>query len=401
MNIIKINKFDNYSTNKFLIFSLIGILFRVWISQFGSNMDFASWQANLDIYKEGRSIWDDGMYSYGSPWIYTLYFLDSIKFPILETNSFVQSIPGTFYRFKIVIFLSLIDIFIFFLLYKNYSLKVGLLYLLNPISIILTGHHNAFNNYAISIAFFAMLLYGDLNNKSISKKKFISIILLGLSISIKHILFFLPIWLAFKEKKLVNKLAVCVIPYIIFLISFTPFFAEDINQIIYKIFVYGRSETGPFWKVLLADIFDRHLSFFTLYSILMMILGVLLVDKKNKDSFYLYLIASIVFAPQMYTQYLYIPLIASIIYLNWKYFIYIVLTSLLFLVDGDQLNLQIFSNFFDWDLKSTRITFYPIIFILLIAFIENSIGTKNFKSKFNNLIKFFKNKIKSSIYFKI
>ena len=87
--------------------------------------------------------------------------------------------------------------------------------------------------------------------------------------------------------------------------------------------------------------------------------------------------------------------------LNWKYFIYIVLTSLLFLVDGDQLNLQIFSNFFDWDLKSTRITFYPIIFILLIAFIENSIGTKNFKSKFNNLIKFFKNKIKSSIYFKI
>ena len=81
----------------------------------------------------------------------------------------------------------------------------------------------------------------------------------------------------------------------------------------------------------------------------------------------LYLIASIVFAPQMYTQYLYIPLIASIIYLNWKYFIYIVLTSLLFLVDGDQLNLQIFSNFFDWDLKSTRITFYPIIFILLIV----------------------------------
>ena len=171
MNFIHINKYKNFNLNLFLLFSLIGIILRVWISQFGSNFDFAVWENNLDIFKQGKSVWSEGLYGYGSPWLYTTYILDSISLPFLENNSFVQSIPGTFYRFKIVIFLSLIDVSIFYLLYKNYSLKVGLIYLINPISIILTGHHNAFNNYAVLFAFLAILSYGDVNSREITLKK--------------------------------------------------------------------------------------------------------------------------------------------------------------------------------------------------------------------------------------
>lgn len=400
MNFESIDKYKNHNLRIFLAFSLIGIILRVWVSQFGSNFDFAMWQANLDIFKQGKSIHQEGMYGYGSPWIYTLYILDSISLPFIENNSFVQSIPGTFYRFKIIIFLSLIDVSIFYLLYKNYSLKVGLLYLFNPISIIITGYHNAFDNYAILFGFLAILSYGDLNSREITFKKFFSFFLFGLSISIKHILLLFPIWLAFKEKRLINKILIVVIPYTVFVILlFAPFVPEDFQKQIYNILHLGKHETGPFWKMFLSDIFNKYFSFFQLAFLLLTTLGFLLVNKDLKNSFYLYLIAVVAFAPQMYTQYLLIPLLAIAIYWNFKLAIFTVVTSLLFLVDGDQLNIQYLKELLNWDLRSTRIVFYPLTLILIIEFFERSIGSRKFHLYLKNLYIFLKDKIKSAFYF--
>ena len=397
--IIKFLNQKNYKLNLFLLFSLIGISIRVWISQFGSNFDFTMWQTNLDLFKQGKSIYEFGNYTYSTPWIYTLYFLDSISSPFIESISFIKKIPGNFYRFKIIIFLSLIDIYIFYLLYKNYSLKIGLLFILNPISIILTGHHNAFNNYAILFGLLGILNYGKLN-KEINLKKLISIFLFGLSISIKHILLFFPLWWAFKEKKLINKLLVLTIPYLIFIITFAPFLPEDFLNIINKILYFGKSETGPFWKIILPEIFDRYLNFHTLFSLLMIILGFCFVNKNLKQSFYLYLIAVIAFAPQMYTQYLFIPLIAVVIYCNLKTAIFTIIASLLFLVDGDQLSIQYLRDIFDWNLRYTRIVFYPLTLILLIEFFEKATNTKKINSTFFSLFNIFINNVKKSLKFK-
>ncbi|MDC3006952.1 hypothetical protein OAY86_01165 [Candidatus Pelagibacter sp.] len=399
MNLNILNTYKNFHIRIFLIFSFIGIILRVWISQFGSNFDFAMWQINLDIFKEGKSIWHEGMYAYGSPWIYTLYILDSISLPFLENNSFIQNIPGSFYRFKIVIFLSFIDISIFYLLYKNYSLKIGLLYLINPISIILTGHHNAFNNYAILFGFLAVLNYGDLNSKDLSFKKIFSLFLFGLSISIKHILIFFPIWWAFKEKKIINKILIISISYMTFIVLFIPFY-EDFQKIIYNILYLGRHETGPFWKMFLPELLHRYFNFFTLASLLLIVLGIFLVNKKLKESFYLYLIATTAFAPQMYTQYLFIPLIAIAIYWNFKLIIFTTITFFLFLVDGDQLNIQFLREIFNWDLRSTRIVFYPLVLILMIEFFERSIGANKFFNQINLFKKLIIDKLKKSLSLK-
>tara|TARA_B100000965_G_scaffold182448_1_gene152264 strand:- start:2265 stop:3497 length:1233 start_codon:yes stop_codon:yes gene_type:complete len=410
MNFKSINKYKEYNLNVFLIFSLIGIILRIWISQFGSNFDFAMWQANLDIFKQGKSIHKEGMYGYGSPWIYTLYILDSISLPFIENNSFIQSIPGTFYRFKIIIFLSLIDVSIFYLLYKNYSLKVGLIYLINPISIIMTGHHNALNNYALLFGFLAVLSYGNLNEKNITFQKVFAIFLIGLSISIKHILFFFPIWWAFKEKRLINKVLIIAIPYFVFtILVFGPFYPDDFHKQVDDLLHLGRHETGPFWKLFLSEIFHRQLnifnfninvSYFKLTCLLLVILGFFMVNKNLKNSFYIYLLATVAFAPQMYTQYLYIPLIAISIYWNNKLAVYTLITSLLFLVDGDQLNIQFFAELLNWDLRSTRIVFYPLILILIIEFFEQSIGSKKFYSQINLVKKMIIDKVKKSLIFK-
>ena len=387
--------------NKLIIFTffvILGFALRIWVSQFGSNFDFAMWQFNLELFKDDKSIYEFGNYSYGTPWIRTLYFLDSISFLPLENNSFVQNIPGSFYRMKIVIFLSLIDFFIFLLLYKNYSLKVGLLYFLNPICIIITGHHNQFSNFAILFGFLSVLLY---EKDKLDFKFIIPLIIMGISISIKHILIFFPLWWAFKEKKFLKKFLILLIPYSIFLFSFFPFLFNDFEHIVHKLGTFGMRFDGPFWGMFGPKIIHMYFDIQTLFSLILIGLGFFFIKKNLKESLYLYLMAVVVFSSMMYTQYLFIPLIALAVFWNWKYFFYTLLTFLVFLVDGDQLNIQFLREFLDWDLRATRISFYPIILILLIGFIENSIGQKKFYSYIKKSFTFFKNKIKSGLSFNL
>jgi len=390
------NQRFNYELNLFILFVFVGFFLRVWICQFGSNMDFALWQANLDLFKEGKSIYEFGNYAYATPWIYTLYILDALSIPILENTKFVQSIPGEFYRIKIVLFLSIIDFLIFYLLYKNYSLKIGLLFFLNPIIIIITGHHNQFSQFAILFGFLSVLLYED---KELKYRLFISAALLGVSIAIKHILIFFPIWWAFKEKKLINKILIVSIPYAIFILSFLPFLINDLAFIIDKLCCFGKRTDGPFWGMFGSKIIHMYLDLQTLYSLILLGLGIILVEKKLRESFYFYLMALVIFSSMMYTQYLAIPIIAIAIYWNWKYLIYTLLTFAVFLVDGDQLKIEYLREIFDWNLRATRIAFYPIILVLFIAFLEEIIGKKKFYSFTNKIIKFVSQKIKSSIQF--
>tara|TARA_B100000965_G_scaffold263080_1_gene222013 strand:+ start:295 stop:1485 length:1191 start_codon:yes stop_codon:yes gene_type:complete len=392
------NQRFNYELNLFILFVFVGFFLRVWICQFGSNMDFASWQANLDLFKEGRSIYEFGNYTYATPWIYTLYILDTLSFPALENTKFVQNIPGEFYRIKIVIFLSFIDFLIFLLLFRNYSLKIGLLFFLNPISIIITGHHNQFSQYAILFGFLSILLY---ENKNINKRILISSLLLGISLAVKHILIFFPLWWAFKEKKIINKIIVIVVPYSIFILSFFPFLINEFQYVYENVLINWKREDGPFWGMFGPKIIHMYFSLQTLFSLLLVILGFLFVDKKLKESFYFYLMAVVIFSSMMYTQYLVIPLIALAVYWNWKFLLYTLLTFLLFLVDGDQLNLEFLRDIFEWDLRATRIAFYPIILVLFIAFLEETIGKKKFYTFTNKIIKFVSQKIRSSIKFKI
>ena len=57
-----------------------------------------------------------------------------------------------------LIVLNLFDFLIFYLIFRNYSLKVGLIFFLSPISIFISGHHNQFDTIAIFFGFLAVLL---------------------------------------------------------------------------------------------------------------------------------------------------------------------------------------------------------------------------------------------------
>ena len=102
----------------------------------------------------------------------------------------------------------------------------------------------------------------------------------------------------------------------------------------------------------------------------------------------------------MYTQYLVIAALPIAIFWNFKYLLFSFLTFCLFLVDGDELNIRIISELLNWNLRSTRIAFYPIILILLIGFLENSFGKNKFKNYTKKAIFYILSKIKSQFSFK-
>ena len=108
----------------------------------------------------------------------------------------------------------------------------------------------------------------------------------------------------------------------------------------------------------------------------------------------------VVFSSAIANQYLVIPLIALSIWWNSKYFIYTFLCCLVFILDGDALSIEYFSNILDWNLRYTRMLYYPIILVLLFFFLENYVG----KNKFDKLIKefyLFKSKKKQGPFIRI
>ena len=362
---------------------IFGVFLRIWISQFGFNHDFTMWKINLELFNSGESFYAYEKYNYSPLWIHILHLLDSIYLNLENTEQI--------YRIKIIIFLTLIDILIFFCLYKNYSLKIGLLFFLNPITIFITGFHNQFDNLAILLGFLSVLLY-EKNNKN--NKIFIPLIILGISLCAKHIMLFFPIWLFFKERKISKKFLILLVPYSIFFISFLPYL-NDLTHIVDNVFLYRSQDNGPFWNMFIPKIFHMYFEKKTMFALLIIVLGFLFRKKNWLNSYFLYLLSIVVFSSAIANQYLAIPLIALSVWCNSKYFIYTFLCCIIFLLDGDALNIEYFTNVLDWNLRYTRMVYYPVILVLLVCFLENSIG----KNKFDKFIKNFFSKTKNYIKF--
>ena len=373
----------------FILFSILGIALRIGVSKFGYNFDYIAWEENLDLFKNGESFYKHGKYNYSPVWIYILYFLDSIHLPFVDINSV--------YRIKIIIFLSLVDILIFFLLFREYSLKIGLLFFLNPISIIITGLHNQFDNFAILAGFFAILLYQKYYKNNYGFV--ISLIIFGFSLCIKHVLFLFPIWLAIKEKNLLKKILIILIPFFIFLISFLPYLGSDFQFIEKNVFNYTSFNNGPFWGMFASKVVDMYIHRKLMFIITLLLLGLFFQNRSIKESFYLYLISTVVFSSAISNQYFIIPLIAISIFWNSKYFIYCLLCCLLFLVDGSALNIDFIVDLLNWDRLSTKIAYYPIILFLLIGLLETVFGKQKVNNFFFTITKWLFDKIQSQLTF--
>ena len=323
--------------SKIIFIISLGIILRFWAMAYGSNYDFESYCIVGDLVTRFQNVYaSTERYNYGPIFFYIqgfLYFL----------SNHISNDPIQTYRVLIVSLLTLTDLGITFFIASKYNIKTALLFFLNPISIIITGYHNQFDNMAILIGLLALLYYNE--DEKFSKKDIAFVCLLSLSLIVKHILFILPAFLLFnKYLPLKKKIVYSFIPPIIIILSFVPFALEiraSFEGIMIHVFFYKSSKNSPLLGFLFNILgIDTGYIHVLLYMLIMLGFSILLRKVEFKKQFYFYLILMVAFSSAIANQYLIIPLAALYIFELKGFRIFYLLWNLIFLfLNSDELNL--------------------------------------------------------------
>lgn len=324
-----------------LITIILGVGARFLVAYRGHNFDFESWEIVAQIFNSGGNVYaETPRYNYGPPWFHTLGLLQSLP----QIWPFEN--PTTQFRYAVVGFLTIIDLLIFRFLTVNHGLKFGALFFLNPIGIIISGYHNQMDTMAILCGLYSMKIY---ENKSYPTYKYIGLIGIGFSLSIKHILFLLPIWLAFKEKRFEKIILAILIPYLIFLVSFIPYTPEGISGIITNVFLYRSFNNGPIWSILFPSYIFHSIPLIIPFFAAMFFMGLRLRSTTPLTSFYFYLICVVTFSSAITNQYLAIPLASIAVLWNWCYALYTIAGTIFLLFEGNGLHFSAYMPFVKWN----------------------------------------------------
>ena len=289
---------------------ITGFALRIYAATFGFNYDMESYFLIAGITDIGQNVYaQTDRYNYGPVWFQIINFFNHP--PLFGLNPLIAM------RYKIVVFLSLVDVAIALVLWKKFNKKVALFFFLNPISIIITGYHSQFDNLAILLGLLAVLLYqADYKKPMLSKSA--GLCLLGLSLMTKHVLFMFPIWMVLKEgkKSSFNKLLILFIPFGIFLAGFAPYWSGSKGGIIKNVFLYGSKNNSPFWLELAPHLLSEIFPLVVLFMGTLFVTGMLLRKKSIVESFFYYLIVVVVFSSSLANQYLSICVAALAVYPN-------------------------------------------------------------------------------------
>ncbi len=267
---------------------LFGFILRLIAGSLGYTYDMESYALVGNIVTTGGIVYSKkSRYNYCPIWMYILGGL--YKFSLLTPFSQIV------FRFGITALLSIADIGIFLLLLRQYSITAALLYYLNPLVILLTGFGSQFENIAILLGMLAVIKY--------PKQRVLSLILLGISLSVKHIYFVFPVWLALRETNIRERIKSLFIPYIIFALGFVPYIASSFDGILKNVLLYKSFFNAPLWNLIIPDMFKRQISPYMLFFGALLLFGYLFRKRKLFDSLLLYGAVLVIFSIAVSDQY--------------------------------------------------------------------------------------------------
>ena len=193
----------------FLFLAVLSLSGKLLVSAVGHNFDYESYLIVAEIVRKGGNVYaETNRYNYASGWFNVLGALDF----------FFHSC----FRYALIVFLSLADIGIAWLFWRLKKRIAALLFLLSPVALYISGYHNQFDNVAVFFAFAS--IYFLTGEKSLSHRNaWISAFLMGLSLVMKHVFIFFPIWFLFRKIDLGKKAVLVLLPYMIFFLSFIPY----------------------------------------------------------------------------------------------------------------------------------------------------------------------------------
>ena len=301
---------------------IIGIALRFVLTFLGHNFDFESYCIVGKIVNDGGNVYaSTSRYNYG-PVFFTIMGL----FYNIASN-FVNT--RLVYRILIVSLLTLADISIAKFVSKKAGLLWGILFFLNPISLIITGYHNQFDNIAVALALWgALFLQKNCSEKKINFNDIVGICLLSISLITKHVFFAFPAWILLNKNILFKKKIIyAFIPPILFLLSFIPYVAEGWNGILKNVFFYSSFNNFPLFAAGIIDYIyplPQYLlnSFTVIFFSLIIIAGYIFKNEKIEISILFYTISLVCCSSAIANQYIVIPCAALMILLNKKSFLY-------------------------------------------------------------------------------
>lgn len=315
---------------------IAGIAVRLIMPIWGNNYDMDSYRIVADIVAHGGNVYaETARYNYGPIWFLILHTLDALPWGNASTLIALH--------WKVTVFLTMVDVGIFWVLFRLYGSRVAAFFFLSPISIIITGYHSQFDNLAILLGLLSVITIEN------SKKYYhicFGLILVGLSLSVKHILFIFPIWLAFKEDSWSKKIISIFIPYIIFLSGFLFYLVDGADGILKNVFLYRSLNNAPFWSLFAPNILYKTVSPVILFIITLIVLGLYWRPKGVIESLNLYTISLVVFSSAIVNQYLAICTPAIATQWNGAYAIYTMVGTLFLSGNEDGLHMAALTSFF-------------------------------------------------------
>jgi hypothetical protein len=321
----------NNSKPNWLFFAVIvvGIAARLLVATRGHDPDMDSWQTVAKLVEQGKNVYaSTNVYNFAPGWLLILHVLD-----LLAGHN-----PVVF-RYFVAGFLSLGDVGIFVILWHRFGKLASCWFLLNPISVIISGYQNNFDNLAILLGLVAVLLMGDDFERSVNRRKLLGLFILGLSLVVKHVFFAFPFWLAVKQKGLWQKLLVVLMPVSVFAVSFVPYWLGGSQGIVENVFYYRSWTDEFFYRMFLPQFVQFMFSSLAVWFFLLVLFAFIHRQKNTMEFLLFYVCVLVATSPADVNEYLAIPGVFVATHLNLFTVLYTAVGSWHLLVDVNGLHL--------------------------------------------------------------
>lgn len=316
---------------------IAGIAARLYAATLGHDYDFDSWRIVAGMADGGQNVYSSARYNFAPGWLQILHGL----YLLAGRNPVV-------FRYFVAAFLTIADAGIFVILWRMFGALAGCCFFLNPISIIISGYQNNFDNLAILTGLCAGLLIKNDFEKPLSRQGFCGLVVLGISLVLKHVLFAFPFWLAVKQRGMVQKLIIILVPISIFFLSFVPYLGAW-KGIADHVFLYRSAQTQFFYKMFAPQFLQYMFSGQLIWLFFLAIFAFIYRQKGTIETLFLYTAVLVAFSPASINEYLAIPGCFVATHLNIFTILYTLFGSLHELVDYNGLHLTQISakNFID------------------------------------------------------
>ena len=291
------------------------------------NYDLESWEVAAKLVDEGKNVYANTVrYNSGPWWSLIVWVLWRVSHLLPIHNSFHVSIVG---------FLTLVDVSIALFIRRRFSSLAAAIFLLCPVTIVLTAVHSQFDELAVLLG---LLAWDQLTRGSRPSCWVRAGLLMGLSLSCKHLMLFFPIW-AVMDRSLGswrNRLGFAAIAYATFAACFIPWAIDPQGRagIVQNVFLYRSLSANGITPMLVSLIFpdgalaglvnEQWAGWFLQRKLptlvwlgCLMIIGWITSKRRPADLIYLYLLAFVGLSPAMADQYLAIPVVACAIAYRW------------------------------------------------------------------------------------